>query len=224
MQSHPIGRNTQFLLQTLDEADQMSDLTIREGATLSVADQTDPDGVLVQVPGVGSDDVGPGQLLVPPIAHMHFAVGESVSVADQEVIAKALIAPPQMASVHGFGGSERFTEVMDDDPGPSIPVELTIEDEHRVGIGAILEISETGQRKAGRFGGGVQIQENHDGRHGREEAPEDDLRPPGNRCPWNVASVLGHWAQGSREGFLGEGSRRKFNSPPDSLYRITPRG
>src|SRR5262245_60956939 len=82
------GGNVQLRLQPLDQADQLCDLLIGEGALVAVAHQADGDGAFVVFLLPRAADMGPGQLVDPAITDVDDAVAQPIAVADYEVIAK----------------------------------------------------------------------------------------------------------------------------------------
>ena len=183
VQPHRIPGDPKFLLESLDQPDQMRHLALSERLSITIADQADPDGVGIVLRTRGSHDVGSGKLIIPSVADVDFTIRQAVSVADDEVVAESLVSIPEMLPMDGLGRPEGATEMVDDDAGPpgSVQRSLDVEDripafEHLVDVGKIRQ----GEAATGHAAG-IETQEADAQAHGRDETRPDDLRPPRNR-------------------------------------------
>ena len=176
-----IGWNTKFLLESLDQSSQMANLSIGEPSSLAIANQTDSNRSLVVVLAGFAHDVSAWKLLIPSITDMDLAISQTVSVADEEVITKSLISPPEVPAMNRLGGTEGFTQMMNHDSPPAISIQGVFEHEDWVFSRPVLKISKACQRKARGGCWGSQIQKNDDRGHGSEETTQNDLGSSRNR-------------------------------------------
>ena len=111
VQTNRVAGNGQFALESLDQADQMRHLAFSERSTLTVADQTDTDGVLIVIVASLAHDMGTGQLMIPTVSRMDFTIGKAISIAEDEVVSQSLVAKAQMLAMDRFrcpDGSPRW--------------------------------------------------------------------------------------------------------------------
>jgi hypothetical protein len=112
------------LLESLYQPCEVPHLTIGEWLPITVSNQTDADGLGVVERARFADHMSPGELLDPAVAYVDFAVGQAISVANQEVVAQALVVPREVLAMDRFGGTERFTEVVDDNAVPAVAIQV----------------------------------------------------------------------------------------------------
>jgi len=178
-----ISGDPQFLLNPLDQPDQVGHLAIREGVAIPITDQADADRVIIVVGTGRAHDMGSRQLVIPAIPHVDLPVSQAIAVADDEVVAQALVSIAQVLPVDRLGSPEGTTEVVDYDAGPSIPVEPGVDVEDRIPpIQHVIDVGEIRQGEpAGGHGTRVETEQSHRQAHGRDKARPDNLGPARNR-------------------------------------------
>lgn len=115
--------NPQFLLESLDKADELNRLLVRIGPSIAISNKADTYGMLVVMSSLGTDDMGSRKLVVPAIPGVDFPVTKAVAIADHEVISEALVPVPQVLPVDSLRGTERRSQVVNDDSRPALAVE-----------------------------------------------------------------------------------------------------
>ena len=175
--------NLQFTLQSLNQADQVGHLPFSELASLAIAHKADPDGVLIVVGPGFTNDVSPSQLVIPAISGMDFTIGKTIAIAEDEVVPQPLVPEAQVLPMNRFRRSEWFTEVMDHDSSPSIPIQLNSQIEDGVAaIGDLIEIRQIGQGEAtGGHGAAIEAEQSDSQCHRSSKTGPDDLGPASDR-------------------------------------------
>ena len=175
--------NPQFTLQSLNQADQVGHLPFGELASLAIAHKADPDGMLIVMGSGFTDDVGPGQLVIPAIPGVDFAIGQAIAIAEDEVVSQPLVPEAQMLSMNGLRRPEWFAEMMDHDAGPPIPIEVDGQIEDGIAaIGDRIEIRQIGQGEpAGGQGAAIEAEQSDSQCHCRGKTGPDDLGPASDR-------------------------------------------
>ena len=178
-----ISRDPQFLLDPLDQPDQVGHLAIRKGMPIPIADQADADRVIIVVGAGRAHDMGSRQLVIPAIPHVNLPVSQAIAVSDDEVVSQALVSIAQVLPMDRLGSPEGTTEVMDHDAGPSVPIKPGIDVEDRIPpIQHVIDVSKVRQGEpAGGHGTGVETEQSHGQAHGRDKARPDYLGPARNR-------------------------------------------
>lgn len=144
MQLDTLGWDPQFLLETLDEPNQVADLPLAEGPPLPIAHQADANGMSIVIRTGLTNDVGTRKLLIPAITDMDLTISQAIAIAQQEVVAESLIAPSQVAAMNRFRRSERLRKVVDHDAFPAIPIQRSFKPENRVVDRSFLQIPKVG--------------------------------------------------------------------------------
>ena len=97
----------------------MPDLSIGEPSSLAVSDQTDSNGSFIVMLTRFTDNMGSWKLLIPAITNMDLSIGQTIAVADEEVIPQALVSPTEVSPVNRLGRAEWFAKMVNDDSLPA---------------------------------------------------------------------------------------------------------
>ena len=183
MQVNGRAGNPQFSLQSLNQADQVGHLPFSELASLAIADKADPDGMLIVVGPGFTNDVSPGQLVIPAISGMDFPIGKTISIAEDEVVSQPLVPKAQVLPMNRFRRPKWFAEVMDHDTGPSIPIQLNSQIEDGVAtIADLIKFRQIGQGEAtGGHGAAIEAEQSDSQCHRSSKTGPDDLGPASDR-------------------------------------------
>src|SRR5687767_7069116 len=94
--------NVQICLQALHQADKLGHLPVGERPAIAVADHADRDGMLIVMGGIGTAalHVSSGQLLIPAVADVNYAIPQPIAVPDQKVIAQTLVTKAFVPAVN----------------------------------------------------------------------------------------------------------------------------
>jgi len=88
-----VAWDAKFLLKPLDKPREMLELPISEPVAITISNEANANGVLIMVSAGFANHVGSWKLFNPAIPNVNLAVGESIAIADEEVIAESLVAP-----------------------------------------------------------------------------------------------------------------------------------
>lgn len=136
-----------------------------------------------------ANDVGSRQLPRPSVANVDFAIAKAVAIANEEVVAKALVPPTEVLPVNGLGCAEWIAKVVNDNAAPTLISHWLVIGKQQIKFVVILlvgRVYDVCQRKAANRCWRVQCKEGKGGRHRCTEASENHLRP----TPWRGAGCV----------------------------------
>ena len=177
MEQDVIGGDVEFRLQSMDQRLKLRKLAVGESPAIAIADQADANRVLIVMCGKSclARHMGAGLLLIPAVTDMNDTVAKPVSVADQEVVSKALITKADVLPVDGVCIAGRLAEVMNHDSGPPMSIERLGDLKDWIRGVLLPDGIDAGEQESGLRGSvlhGDQESANH--RHrSQENAPDD---------------------------------------------------
>lgn len=179
MQKDSLGGDAQFALKHADEIDQPLLLGGGELPAVSVTHQADADGVTIEIIPLRTSRVDTGELLQPANADKDAAVVSTPAVANDELVAQALVSASDVLDGESVAAAVHRSGVIDNDVSPALVIQ------RRLGLPDSFELAAApaaaGEADDGRGAGDERGildpgEDGSDRSHGKEKACPDDRR------------------------------------------------